>query len=484
MMARSSGPRVGLGAAILIAAVALAAFPLWQWYHDHTTNTVEAYFSETLALYPGDKVQIMGLKVGQIDTIEPAGDKMKVVFHYSSKYKIPAKAIAAVLNPSLVASRVIQLAPAYEGGPALGHHAVIPIERTRVPVEYDQLRDSLSRILSDLGPTTTQAKGPFGDAIESVADGLSGKGAQINTALRSLSEALSTLNEGSGDLFGVIRSLAQFVDALYKNDKQYVALNDQLARFTGAFTNTDEEVANTLHRFSDLLGAARTFVEQDGPGLTKDIDNLAEVTNAILAPEPRDGLETALHVLPNLGANLANIYAPAQGALTAVPVVNNFANPMQLLCSAIQAGSRMGYQDSAELCAQYLAPILDAIKFNHLPFGANLLSTTQTLPNEIAYSESRLQPPPGFKDTTVPGIWARDTLFSHGNHESGWIAAPGMQGTPVQPSTQAMLNPDSLAELLGGPDAGPPRDPRPDVLPAEADPAKAASAGTPPSGRN
>ena len=58
-----------------------------------------------------------------------------------------------------------------------------------------------------------------------------------------------------------------------------------------------------------------------------------------------------------------------------------------------------------------------------------------TLPKQIAYSEPRLQPPPGYKDTTVPGIFSRDTLFSHGNHEPGWVVAPGMQGVDVQPFT-------------------------------------------------
>jgi phospholipid/cholesterol/gamma-HCH transport system substrate-binding protein len=119
----------------------------------------------------------------------------------------------------------------------------------------------------------------------------------------------------------------------------------------------------------------------------------------------------------------------------------------------------LGYQESAELCAQYLAPILDAIKFNFLPFGVNMASTAMTLPKQIAYSEPRLQPPPGYKDTTVPGIWSRDTLFSHGNHEPGWIVAPGMQGVSVQPFTQNMLTPDSLAELMGGPDIVPPAAP-------------------------
>ena len=75
-----------------------------------------------------------------------------------------------------------------------------------------------------------------------------------------------------------------------------------------------------------------------------------------------------------------------------------------------------------------------------------------TLPKQIAYSEPRLQPPPGYKDTTVPGIFSRDTLFSHGNHEPGWVVAPGMQGIDVQPFTANMLTPESLSELMGGPD--------------------------------
>ena len=135
---------------------------------------------------------------------------------------------------------------------------------------------------------------------------------------------------------------------------------------------------------------------------------------------------------------------------------------MQFICSAIQAGSRLGYQDSAELCAQYLGPIFDATKFNYPPFSVNQFSGAETLPKYVAYSEERLRPPSGYKDTTVPGIWSRDTLFSHGNSsnvpwQSGfgppdWIVAPGMQGVEVGPFTSTMLTPDSLAALMGGPD--------------------------------
>src|SRR3954451_12741619 len=320
-----------IGTLVVILAL-VAAIVGWNLYKRLTTNTVVAYFPETLALYAGDRVQIMGVKVGSIDKIEPAGDKMKVTFHYENKYKVPANATSSILNPSLVASRNIQLSPPYTGGPVMGDDAVIPIDRTQVPVEYDQLRDSINRILTDLGPTAQQPKGPFGDIIESAANGFAGKGQQLNKTLNALSEALFTLNEGRGDFFSVVKSLALFVNALYKSDQQFVALNNDLATFTNSFTNSDHELANALQDLNQLLTTTRKFVGENGQVLSKDINNLADVTNAILQPEPRDGLETALHVFPNLAANLVNITSPNAGGIVGLPVINGFANTMQIIC--------------------------------------------------------------------------------------------------------------------------------------------------------
>jgi phospholipid/cholesterol/gamma-HCH transport system substrate-binding protein len=450
-----SRARLIVGSLVLVVAVA-AGVVGWRLYEKLTNTTVVAYFQAALALYPGDQVQIMGVRVGAIDKIEPAGDKMKITFHYANRYKVPENASASILNPSLVASRTIQLSPPYTGGPVLKDGTVIPVERTQMPVEWDDLRNSISRILPGLGPTPEQPKGPLGNLIESAANGFAGKGKQLGETLNSLSEAVSALNDGRGDFFAIVSSLATFVNALNNSDQQFVALNNDLASFTNKFTKTDHEVANALRDLNNVLTTTHKFVNDNGEVLAHDINNLAEVTNTILQPEPRDGLETFLHVFPHLVANVNNFYSPAEGAVTGIVELPNFANPMQFVCSAIQAASRLGYQESAELCAQYLAPVADAIKFNYLPFGLNVISSAAVLPKEVAYSEPRLQPPPGYKDTTVPGVWSRDTPLSHGNNEPGWIVAPGMQGVQVQPLTERLLTPDSLAELMGGPNIAPP----------------------------
>ena len=450
-----------IGALVVALAVA-AAYVGWNLYQKATTKSVTAYFDNVLALYPGDKVQIMGVKVGQVDSIEPLGDKMKVTFSYPNKYNVPANATASVLNPTVVASRVIQLDPPYTGGPVLADNGVIPIERTQTPVEWDSIRGNLDKLVKDLGPSTGDPKGPLGDFVDSLANGLNGQGKQINTTLKALTDAIAALNEGRGDLVGVTKSLALFVNTLAKNDKQFTALNYDLATFTGTLTNSDQEVAKAARDINSLLTTARKFVDDNGSLLSTNINNLATVTNAMMQPEARNGLEQVLHSFPNVVGNANSLYHPTHGAIVGIPTVTNFANPLQFICSNIQAGSRLGYQDSAELCAEYLAPVLDAIKFNYPPIGLNQFSTAEVLPKYVAYSEPRLQPPPGYKDTTVPGVFARDTLFSHGNHEPGWIVAPGMQGLQVQPFTENMLTPESLAELMGGPDltSTPPAGPR------------------------
>ena len=205
----------------------------------------------------------MGIRVGSIDKIEPTGDQMKVTFHYRNKYKVPADASAVVLNPTLVASRSIQLDPPYKGGPVLADNAVIPIERTQVPVEWDDLRNSITHIIGELGPSKEQKKGPFGDVIESFADGLAGKGKQINTTLNSLSAALSTLDEGRGDFFAVLRSLAMFVNALHQDDQQFVALNTDLAQFTDKLTSSDQSAANAIRQTDSLLSTAQNLLDRE-----------------------------------------------------------------------------------------------------------------------------------------------------------------------------------------------------------------------------
>ncbi len=174
-----------------------------------------AYFPEANALYSGDRVEIMGVKVGAIDKIEPAGDKMKVTFHYDNKYKVPANATASILNPSLVASRLIQLAPPYTGGPVLADNAVIPTTAPRCPSSGTSCVTRSTASSPNWAPPRSSPRARSATSSSPPPMGWRARAKQINKTLNGLSQALTTLNQGRGDFFGVVRSLALFVNALY-----------------------------------------------------------------------------------------------------------------------------------------------------------------------------------------------------------------------------------------------------------------------------
>jgi len=72
--------------------------------------------------------------------------------------------------------------------------------------------------------------------------------------------------------------------------------------------------------------------------------------------------------------------------------VNNLANPIEFLCGAVQAASRLGAEQSSKLCVQYLAPIVKNRQINFLPLAMNMFVGAQARPNEITYSEDWMRP--------------------------------------------------------------------------------------------
>ncbi|MFZ2175368.1 MAG: mammalian cell entry protein, partial [Rhodococcus sp. (in: high G+C Gram-positive bacteria)] len=122
-----------------------------------------------------------------------------------------------------------------------------------------------------------------------------------------------------------------------------------------------------------------------------------------------------LHVAPNAFQNYVNIYQPAQGVLTGILAMNNFANPVQFICAGVQAAAQKGAEESAKLCAQYLGPVLRNLAVNFPPVGENVLSGAVARPDEITYSEESLKPAATTPaKSTLPAVGVQDLLIPGG----------------------------------------------------------------------
>ena len=175
-------------------AITVVATP---WWDVSTENTFVAYFANANGLYTGDEVRILGVAVGTVEAIDPQPSRTKVTFSVDRQYPVPADARAAILSPSLVTARAIQLVPAYSGGPKLAAGATIPQDRTAVPVEWDDFRQQLEKLTDSLQPTTPGGVSSVGEFINTAADNLRGQGDTARDTVIKLSQAISALGDHS-----------------------------------------------------------------------------------------------------------------------------------------------------------------------------------------------------------------------------------------------------------------------------------------------
>jgi phospholipid/cholesterol/gamma-HCH transport system substrate-binding protein len=362
-----------------------------------------AYFTNSNGLYPGDEIRILGIPVGKIDRIEPRPGQAKISFWVDGEYKVPAEVNAAIISPSLVSVRAIQLTPAYTSGPEITDNAVIPLQHTAVPVEWDDLREQLQRLTDTLQPTQPGGVSTLGQFVSTAADNLRGQGANIRDTLIKLSQAFSALGDHSQDLFSTIKNISILVSALESSTDLMRQLNQNLAGVTGLLANGPDEVGRAVQDINDVVGDVQSFVADNKEAIGTTSDKLASVTTAL--NQSLDDIKQTLHITPTTFSNFLNIYQPAQGTLTGALAINNFANPISFLCGAIQAASRLNAVQSAKLCVQYLAPIIKNRQFNFPPLGENLFVGPSARPNELTYSEDWLRPDyvPPQAQNAVPG---------------------------------------------------------------------------------
>ena len=379
----------GLAFALVALLIAGTAVLVRQTYW--RTSTITAYFAAATGIYPGDDVRVAGIKVGSIGAIQPKGTRAELTMKIAHGVPIPADAKAVIVAPNLVAARYVQLTPAYESsGPTMPDGTVIPTERTAVPVEWDEVKAQLTRLATELGPTSEVSSTAVGRFIDSAANALGGNGTKLRQMLAQLAGAGRILAGGSGNIADIITNLQTFVTALRDSGEQIVQFENRFATLSSVLDDSRSNLDAALKDLSIAVGDVQRFVARNRDQAAEQIQRLANVTQNLV--DHSKDLQNILHVAPNAFANGYNIYNPDTGAVSGAFVLNNFANPVQFICSAIGGIANTTAPETAKLCAQYLSPALESMNFNYLPFAFDPVLRKSASPDKIIYAEPNLAP--------------------------------------------------------------------------------------------
>jgi phospholipid/cholesterol/gamma-HCH transport system substrate-binding protein len=294
----------GIGAVILLGGLVAGGVALYQTAHPSTQVT--AYFAETIGVYPQSTVRVLGVAVGTVDSVRPDGTDVKVTMTINSGVKIPASADAVVMEPSVVSDRYIQLTPAYTGGPRLASGAVIPLSRTEVPLEVDQVYASLEKLANALGPTGANKHDALSNLIKTGAANLNGNGAYLQQMLTEFGGLSKTLGGSAGNLFASVAYLQQFTTMLKQNNGQVKQAEQQLAEVSGFLASDRQELSSALSELATALGQVKSFIGSNRSLLAANVNKLAAITSLLV--QERASLAEALDEAPLAADNVVNAY--------------------------------------------------------------------------------------------------------------------------------------------------------------------------------
>ncbi|OBG89967.1 mammalian cell entry protein [Mycobacterium sp. E136] len=403
-------PRAVLATVLTMTLVA-GLYTVWPRTQQ---RNITGLFSSAVGLYVGDEVKVAGVPVGRVTGIEPGPQHTRVAMSVDSRIPVPGDAAALIVSPNLVSARFVEFAPIYDGGPTLSDNAVVGLDRTAVPIEWDQVKDELTKLSAQLGPRPGSAQGPLSELINQAADTFDGSGESFRSAVRELSQVAGRLGDSRTDIFDTVKNLRIVVDALSKSNEQIVAFTSHVASVSQVLADNSRDIDQALGSLNSALSDVRGLLKDNNDALIGQIDRLADFTS--LLTERSDDIEQVLHLAPTALANFYNIYNPAQASLNGIVTLPNFGNPVQLMCAGMfETSETPENYKRAEICRQRMAPVVKRLQMNYPPFLFRPITSITAYKGQIIYdtpqteakaqtpiAQLQWQPLPGVTPPSIP----------------------------------------------------------------------------------
>ncbi|MGY1834196.1 MCE family protein [Blastococcus sp. SYSU DS0510] len=301
-----------------------------------TGYEVAADFRDSGGIFENAEVTYRGVSVGRVTDMELVDDGVRVTLTIDPGAEpIPADARAVVATRSAVGEQYVDLVPDDAEGPYLEEGAVIPQERTAIPVPVEQLllnvdelvgsldQENLRIVVDELGRAFAGAGDDLGRLIDN-GDLL------LTRAQESLPETLRLITDG--------RTVLETQVASRSAIEQWAA---DLRLVSDTLVSSDPDLRSLLVTAPDAGDALQRLVAEAGPGLGPLIRNL-DVLNRVTVPR-LDGVEQLLVTYPDVVSGGFTVVRDDGGTMRAhFGFVLNAGDPHACTSGYVSTGSLSG----------------------------------------------------------------------------------------------------------------------------------------------
>lgn len=265
--------------------------------------TVTALMTDSAGLFVGNDVGVLGVPVGTVTSIRPEGTHVRVTMSVHRDQPLPADVGAVVVARSVATDRYVELTPVYHQGPRLADGAVIPVERTRTPVDFDQVLAALDDFASGIAgaPGT---RGAIADLLQSGSQALAGKGPLLNQAITSLGGAVDSLSGQRQSISGTVKALDSLTGTIADHQQLVRDFVTQVSRASQLLADERGNFRAALRALSRAVAMVADFAHRNRQELVTSLDRSTDLMTSMLTR--RDQLAEILRVMP---VTLQNLHA-------------------------------------------------------------------------------------------------------------------------------------------------------------------------------
>ncbi len=258
---------------------------------------VAADFDDSGGIFVNAEVTYRGVSVGRVSDMELVEDGVRVTFTIEpGTDPIPADAEAVVATRSAVGEQYVILRPQSEDGPYLEDGAIIPQDRTSIPVPVEQMLLSLDGLVGSIDQENLRI------VVDELGQAFAGAGAGDDLG-RLIDNGDLLLARAQESLPQTLRLITDGQTVLDTQRDSRSAIRDwaaDLRLVTDALVEMDPDLRSIVVNAPDAGAALQHLVEDAGPGLGSLVRNI-DILNGVTIPR-LDGVEQMLVTYPDVVA--------------------------------------------------------------------------------------------------------------------------------------------------------------------------------------
>ncbi|MFL6023150.1 MAG: MCE family protein [Marmoricola sp.] len=312
------------------------------------TMKVTALMKDSAGLFVGNDVGILGVPVGKVTAIKPDGDHVRVTLEIDKGQAVPAGAGAVVVARSVATDRYVELTPVFHSGPKMRDGAVIDTEKTRTPVDFDDVLAALNTFATGISGSK-ETKDAIKRILLSGSRAVNGKGEAFNKAITSLGGAVDTISGQRQNIASTVRSLDALTTAIAQNQELVRNFITSISQASQLLADERQNFRSTLVSLGDAVTLVADFAHQNRQQLVKSLDQSVAIMNTLMSKKAQ--LTETLQVMPVALQNLSRILRGDKLEVRVDPtvIIPGVAQVVNTLCSSGQT----------QLCAAFGPSLLN-----------------------------------------------------------------------------------------------------------------------------